>query len=144
MAFKTFAIRGLAIFLLGMFSLVISSAPAYALTQIKLTDLAYETCPDEFGGMVASGSIQTAKCYLITGKAVNPSGKPVVNADIFGRIYDANANPVMQNRGRLGSIPEVPPGKSDFELRISVAANQPEPLTLKQFKASGFTGRVRR
>jgi len=32
----------------------------------------------------------------------------------------------MQNRTRLGSITEVP-GVSDFELRISVPANQPTP-----------------
>lgn len=118
---------------------------AQALTPIELTDLSYSKCPEEYaGGMVAAGSIQEANCYLIVGKAINRSGKPVVNADIFGRIYDANDNPVMQNRTRLGSIPEVPPGESDFELRISVAANQPEPLQLKQFKSSGFSGTVRR
>ncbi len=50
----------------------------------------------------------------------------------------------MQNRTRLGSIEEVPPGISDFELRISVSANQPTPLQLEQFKAAGFTGVVRR
>jgi hypothetical protein len=81
---------------------------------------------------------------LILGKAINRSGKPVINADIFGRIYDANDNPVMQNRNRLGSIENVPPGESNFSIRISVAANQPEPLKLKQFRASGFSGQVRR
>lgn len=130
----------------GLFWLLSSVvSPAYALTPIDLEDVAYQPCPEEYAeGMVAPGSVQAAKCYLITGKAVNRSGKPVVNADIFGRIYDANDNPVMQNRTRLGSIDEVPPGESPFELRISVAANQPEPLKLEQFKSSGFTGRVRR
>ena len=50
----------------------------------------------------------------------------------------------MQNRTRLGSIEEVPVGISDFALRISVPANQPTPLKLKQFKAAGFSGTVRR
>lgn len=118
--------------------------PALALTPIELSDLSYKSCPAEYDGMVAAGSIQAANCFLIVGKAINRSGKPVVNADIFGRIFDANDNPVMQNRSRLGSIEEVPPGESDFEIRISVAANQPEPLKLKQFKSSGFTGQVRR
>jgi hypothetical protein len=86
----------------------------------------------------------TANCFIVTGKAENPTGKPVVNADIFGRIYDANNDSVMQNRTRLGAIAEVPPGISDFELRISVPANQPLPLKLEQFKAAGFTGTVRR
>ncbi|HEY9734654.1 MAG TPA: hypothetical protein V6D06_00175 [Trichocoleus sp.] len=131
--------------LAGLFWLLSSfTHPAFALTPIELTDLAYKTCPDEYEGMVTAGSIQEANCYLIVGKAINRSGKPVTNADIFGRIYDANDNPVMQNRARLGSIEEVPPGESQFELRVSVAANQPEPLKLKQFKASGFSGQVRR
>jgi hypothetical protein len=119
--------------------------PAQAMTQIELKDISYTTCPAEMSeGIVAPGSLQKANCYLISGTAVNRSGKPVLNADIFGRIYDANNNPAMMNRTRLGAIDEVPPGESPFELRISVAANQPEPLKLEQFKASGFTGRVRR
>jgi hypothetical protein len=85
-----------------------------------------------------------ANCFLVTGKAENATYKIVYDADIFGRIYDANNDPVMQNRTRLGSIPEVPPGISDFELRISVAANQPTPLKLKQFKAAGFGAQVRK
>ena len=117
---------------------------AQALTPIELSDVTYSPCPPEYAeGMVVSGSIREANCFLITGKAINRSGKLVVDADIFGRIFDANDNPVMQNRGRLGGIAEVPPGESDFELRVSISANQPEPLKLKQFKASGFTSTVR-
>ncbi|AFY67635.1 hypothetical protein [Geitlerinema sp. PCC 7407] len=120
--------------------------PAWALTPIELRDITYGPCPTEVGeGAVTSGGMSLdANCFLVTGKAVNKSGKTLVNADIFGRIYDANNNPILQNRTRLGSIDEVPPGESDFELRISVPANQPTPLQLKQFKASGFTGTVRR
>lgn len=119
---------------------------ALALVQIQLSDLSYHECPPELAqGTVSSGGASSpAHCFLVTGKADNKSGKMVVNADIFGRIYDANGNSVMQNRTRLGSIEEVPPGVSDFELRITVPANQPTPLQLKQFKASGFTGKVRR
>ena len=129
-----------------LFALTFVMTPvANAMTQIELKDLSYSACPEELAeGMVTAGSSQKANCYLIHGTAVNRSGKPVVNADIFGRIYDANNNPVMQNRTRLGAIDEVPPGESPFELRISVAANQPEPLKLEQFKSSGFTGKVRR
>ncbi len=116
-----------------------------ALTQIKLFDLSYQDCPPELaeGSVISSGSA-AANCFMVKGKAENATYKTVYDADIFGRIYDANNNPVMQNRTRLGSIPEIPPGVSDFDLRISVAANQPEPLQLKQFKASGFSGKVRR
>lgn len=118
---------------------------ALALTPITLSDISYHECPAEMAkGTVTAGSSQLAKCYLVTGKAENSTNKLVVNADIFGRIYDAKNEPIFQNRSRLGSIEEVPPGVSDFELRISVPANQPTPLQLKQFKAAGFTGKVRR
>lgn len=124
----------------------IQAPAAFALVQIRLSDISYTNCPADVGaGAVTSGGTSlAADCFLITGKAENPTNKPVLNADIFGRIYDANNNSVMQNRTRLGSIEEVPPGISDFELRISVAANQATPLKLEQFKAAGFTGKVRR
>jgi hypothetical protein len=120
--------------------------PALALVQIQLSDVSYHECPSELaeGTVTSGGTTSAANCFIVTGKAENSSGKPVVNADIFGRIYDANGNSVLQNRTRLGSIDEVQPGVSDFELRITVPANQPTPLQLKQFKASGFTGKVRR
>ncbi|MEH2362553.1 biotin carboxylase [Nostoc sp.] len=116
-----------------------------ALTQIKLFDVSYKDCPPELaqGAVISSGSA-AANCFIVIGKAENGTYKTVYDADIFGRIYDANNDSVMQNRTRLGSIAEVPPGISDFELRISVPANQPLPLKLKQFKAAGFSGQVRR
>ena len=108
--------------------------PALALTKIQLSDLSYHECPPELakGTVIPGGSSgKAASCFLVTGKATNKSGKLVVNADIFGRIYDAHGNPVMQNRTRLGSIDEVPPGVSDFELRITVPSDQPTPLQLQ-------------
>ena len=117
---------------------------ASAMTSIKLTDLSYEPCAgNEADGSVTSGDIRPASCYTIKGKAKNISGKTVVDADVFGRIYDANDNSTFENRGRIGTIEEVPPGTSDFEIRVSVPANQPTPLKLKNFKASGFAGKVR-
>ncbi|MBE9116364.1 hypothetical protein IQ249_10685 [Lusitaniella coriacea LEGE 07157] len=118
---------------------------ALALTSIKLSDISYRECPSDVAeGIVSSndGSLFSS-CFLVTGKANNASGKIVVDADVFGRIYDANNNPVFRNSSRVGTIPEIPPGVSDFELRISVPENQPLPLQLKQFKASGFASRVR-
>lgn len=122
------------------------AAPALALTQIKLSNLSYHECSAELakGAVTSGGTTMAANCFIVTGKAENPSNKPVYDADIFGRIYDANNDSVMQNRTRIGSIAEIPPGVSDFELRISVPANQPLPLQLKQFKAAGFAAQVRR
>ncbi|WP_030008141.1 hypothetical protein [Picosynechococcus sp. NKBG042902] len=116
---------------------------ALALTPIQLSDLSYERCPAEMQGIVTSGSNEDANCFMIKGKAKNASGKYIVDADVFGRIYDANGSPTFENRGRVGTILEVPPGISEFQIPVSVAANQPEPLQLKKFKASGFTSRVR-
>ncbi|MBR8834550.1 MAG: hypothetical protein DSM106950_11060 [Stigonema ocellatum SAG 48.90 = DSM 106950] len=120
--------------------------PAVALTQIKLSRLSYHECPPELaqGAVTSGGTTMAAHCFIVTGIADNATNKTVYDADIFGRIYDANNDSVMQNRTRLGSIEKIPPGISDFELRISVPANQPTPLKLKQFKAAGFSAQVRR
>ncbi|MGB2926184.1 MAG: hypothetical protein WBB82_12865 [Limnothrix sp.] len=133
-------------FLAGCLWCLLSWLPfsqAIALTPIKLFDLSYEPCPVEMQGMVTSGSDRDANCFMIKGKAENTSGKYVVDADVFGRIFDGTGAPTFENRGRVGTILEVPPGVSDFEIPIAVAANQPEPLQLKKFKASGFGSRVR-
>ena len=118
---------------------------ASALTSVELSELNYELCTGDNaqGGSVSSGSLSPTNCFFITGKAKNTSGKPVVDADVYGRIYDANNNPVMANRSRVGGIVYVPPGVSDFKIRISIPTTQPTPLKLEQFKASGFAGKVR-
>jgi len=138
--------RGLVCLLLSLLCwLSLATAPAIAAIQVRLFDLSYHECPPEVGSgaVTPGGTTLKANCYLITGKAENKSGKTVVDADVFGRIYDANGNPVMQNRTRVGAIEQIPPGISDFEIRISVPYDQPTPLQLEQFKASGFTAKVR-
>jgi hypothetical protein len=118
--------------------------PAWAGTPVKLTDLAYTPCSAELAkGTVTTRNSQPAKCFIVTATAQNDSGKSVFDADVFGRIYDANGDTVFENRGRLGTVREIAAGKSQIELRITVDANQPEPLALKQFKATGFAGKIR-
>jgi hypothetical protein len=132
--------------LMILFTWVVTPPPATALTPIKLFDISYQDCPPELakGAVTSGGTSAAAKCFIVTGKAENGTRKTVYDADIYGRIYDANNDPILQNRTRLGSIAQVPPGVSDFELRISVPLNQPTPLKLKQFKASGFSAQIRR
>ena len=129
-------------------TVTLSGAPAaHALTQVTLKDLVAEECPADAAyaeNLTTSGSSMEATCYLIKGKAVNNSGKDIVDADIFGRIFDADGNSVMKNRYRLGGIEYVPTGESDFSFRVSVPAVQPAPLRLEKFKASGFASKVRR
>lgn len=121
------------------------STPAWANIQVKLTNVVYEPCTGDTGkNMVSGGGIMSAKCYLVKGDTNNTSGKVVYNADIFGRIYDANGNDAMPERARLGAVEEIPTGKSNFQIMVAIPAEQPEPLELKQFKASGFAGKVRR
>lgn len=143
MRFRAF----IATFLAGLLWLSswVITPPAFALVQIQLSDLSYSECPPEYaeGNVTSGGSSLPASCYLVTGKAKNPTGNTLYDADVFGRIYDANNNPVLQNRTRVGSIAELPSGESGFEIRITVPSNQPTPLQLKQFKASAFSGKVR-
>ncbi|NJK62099.1 MAG: hypothetical protein HC921_04890 [Synechococcaceae cyanobacterium SM2_3_1] len=116
--------------------------------KMELKDLKTVPCPDrpEFENLVTSSgsSAAAADCYFIQGTVVNPSKKPIYNADVFGRLYDANGNDIWPERTRLGAIEEVPPGESIFSIRISVPTTNPMPLQLEQFRASGFAGTVRR
>jgi hypothetical protein len=139
---KTFQVSALSLMLcLLTFAF---SAPAWASIQIKLTDLTYEKCTGDAGkNMVLGGGVMSANCFMVKGVASNTSGKVVYNADVFGRIYDANGNDAMPERTRLGSVEEFPVGTSDFQIMVGIPADQPEPLQLKQFKASGFAGKVR-
>jgi hypothetical protein len=118
---------------------------ALAITPITLTEVGYKDCPAAMAeGAVTSGGVtQGAACFLIIGKAENKSGKTVYDADVYGRIYDADNNNVLPNRGRVGLIEQVPPGVNDFEMRITVPQSARVPLQLKKFKASGFTTKIR-
>ncbi|NEO58566.1 MAG: hypothetical protein F6K54_39255 [Okeania sp. SIO3B5] len=120
------------------------TSPAWAAIPVQLYDLEYHQCPSNLEkGMISSGSSMAANCFIIAGKAKNTTDKILYDADVYGRIYDADNNNVMQNRTRLGSIEKVPPGVTDFEIRVSVPSNLPTPLRLKQFKSSGFSHKVR-
>lgn len=133
------------ILILSLSILVSWTAPALALVPVKLTDLSYHECPAALGSgsfTTSDGSGTAANCYIVTGTAINKSPKTVYDADIHGRIYDANNNDVLPNRTRLGSIEKVPAGESKFELQISVPTNLATPLKFKQFKASGFSSPV--
>jgi hypothetical protein len=121
------------------------SPSALAAVEVRLFDLAYQDCPPELaeGSVTSGGTTAAANCFLITGQAENKSGKKLLDADVFGRIYDANNNSVMENRTRLGAIEEVPPGITPFEMRMTIPKELVPPLRLEQFKASGFSTKVR-
>lgn len=120
--------------------------PAEALVQVEVKDVFYHACSAEMaeGTVMSNGSGRSARCFVVEGTTVNNSGKPLTNGDIFGRVFDATGDTIMANRGRLGSVAEIPMGEGHFAIRIIVPEGQPEPLQLKQFKAAGFAGKVRR
>ncbi len=132
---------------IAMLILVMASfaSPAEAITKIALTHVEANPCPAEMaeGSVTSDGSGRPADCYLISGVATNTTSKVVYDADVFGRVYDNSHNSVMENRTRLGLIPEVPPGDTDFSIRISVPASLDPPLILEQFRSSGFGSAVR-
>lgn len=49
------------------------------------------------GGVTFSGQSQAAACLDVSAQAVNPSGKPLYNADVFGRVYDANGEAAIDD-----------------------------------------------
>jgi hypothetical protein len=120
--------------------------PAEAMVQVAVKDVYYHACSAEMaeGTVMSNGSGRSARCFVVEGTTVNTSGKALSNGDIFGRVFDATGDTIMANRGRLGSVDEIPIGEGHFAIRIIVPEGQPEPLQLKQFKAAGFAGKVRR
>jgi len=120
---------------------------AYGRIPLELKDVHTIACPDteEFSNITVTGAASTiAQCFFVEGTVVNRSKQTLYNADVFGRIYDANGNDILPERGRLGAIEEVPPGESTFAIRITVPPTNALPLTLEQFKAAGFAGTIRR
>jgi hypothetical protein len=79
----------------------------------------------------------------LRGEVINSGSKPVVDTDVFAQILDASGEPVLQNRTRVGSIGDVPPGSSPFALRLAVPAGTPGPLKVSNAKAKGFNAPVR-
>ncbi|CAI5464149.1 unnamed protein product [Closterium sp. Yama58-4] len=116
---------------------------ALAVVTVALKDLTYRPCANPY--TVGPGSsLYKAKCFKIMGTTVNKSGRTVYNADVFGFVQDAYDEPAIPNRGRLASIKEIPVGEGTFEIEIVVPASESLPLTLKNFRATGFHGGVQR
>ena len=118
-------------------------APAWA-ADLQVSELSIEPCPaEDIGAQPELRRPAGASCYALRGSVVNPTRKPVVDTDVFALIVDSSGEPVLQNRTRVGSIGDVPPGTSAFALRLSVPAGTPGPLSLRNVKARGFSAPVR-
>lgn len=121
----------------------------YALADVKISlsnmQATEVACP-EGQTTVTGGTSFGATCFRVTGDAFNPSSQPVYNADIFGRVYDAQGEPALDavENLRIDTISEIPPGKSKVSFQITVNAAQAKlgALELKNFKATGYLGKV--
>jgi hypothetical protein len=135
--------RRVAGLLLGL--LMLLSVPALAAaTDLKVSEVVVEPCPaDDPGTQPELARPSGASCWALRGVVVNPGGKPVMDTDVFGLILDASGEPVLPNRTRVGSIGDVPPGRSSFALRLAVPAGTPGPLGTRSVKARGFSAPVR-
>ncbi|WP_231605313.1 hypothetical protein [Synechococcus sp. CBW1006] len=125
-------------------SLLGGVAPALA-AELGVREVVLEPCPrSDVGAQPEQGRSGTASCYALRGVVANPSRRAVVDTDVYAVILDASGEPVLQNRTRVGSIGDVPPGDSAFALRLAVPAGTPGPLQVRHVKARGFSAPVRR
>jgi len=108
-------------------------------TQVQLAPCPSSDAASQSGLKRPAG----AGCWALSGVVENPGRRAVVDTDVFAQILDASGEPVLQNRTRVGSIGDVPPGRSDFALRLAVPMGTPGPLQVRHVKARGFTAPVR-
>jgi len=115
-----------------------------AAADLQVVDVVLEPCPAS-DAAAQSGLKRPAGagCWALSGEVRNPGRKPVVDTDVFAVVVDASGEPVLQNRSRVGSIGDVPPGESSFALRLAVPAGTPGPFTFSNVKARGFASPVR-
>jgi hypothetical protein len=117
--------------------------PAWA-ADLQVQDVRLEPCAAEDPASQSELRRPSgAACLLLRGEVTNPGRKPVVDTDVFAQILDASGEPVLPNRSRVGSIGDVPPGRSSFALRLAVPAGTPGPFRVTSAKARGFKAPVR-
>jgi hypothetical protein len=135
--------RRLTPLLLGL--MVLLGGPALALAaDLQVSEVQLEPCPSgDQGTQPTLARPSGASCYALRGVVVNPGAKAVVDTDVFALIVDASGEAVLPNRARVGSIGDVPPGRTSFALRLSVPAGTPGPLEARRVKARGFSAPVR-
>ncbi len=123
--------------------LLFAAAPAWA-TDLQVSGITLQPCPsDDVGTQPVPRRPSGASCYALRGQVTNPGRKAVIDTDLFAVITDASGEPVLQNRTRVGSIGDVPPGRSPFALRLAVPAGTPGPFSVRNAKARGFNAPVR-
>ena len=124
-----------------LLSLLGAPGPRFA-AELRVEGIQLAPCPASDAGNQPRRSVE-ATCYALRGEVINPTKHPVVDTDVFAIILDNSGEPVLPNRTRVGSIGDVPPGRSPFALRLAVPAGTPGPFRVGQVKARGFNAPVR-
>lgn len=134
---------GLAALVVGLGLWLLPVAPAWA-AELVVQSAELQPCPASDSASQSGLSRPTgAGCWALSGVVRNPGRQTVVDTDVFALILDASGEPVLQNRSRVGSIGDVPPGQSGFALRLAVPMGTPGPLQVRNVKARGFAAPVR-
>jgi hypothetical protein len=121
----------------------LGAAPAWA-ADLLVSDVHLEPCPaEDAGSQPELRRPAGASCYALRGTVTNPGRQAVVDTDVFALILDSSGEPVLPNRSRVGSIGDVPPGDSQFALRLAVPAGTPGPFVVRNPRARGFKAPVR-
>ena len=74
-------------------------------------------------------------CYILEGEVKSDAKSTIKDVDVFAFIYDASGEEVLPNRPRIGSISNVPVGKSLFSVRVPIPSFAVPPFTIKKAKA---------
>lgn len=118
--------------------------PAAWAASLSVSDVHLEPCPSgDVGSQSGRRGPGGASCFALRGVVENPGRRPVVDTDVFALILDASGEPVLPNRSRVGSIGDIPPGRSSFALRLAVPAGTPGPFQVSNVRARGFNAPVR-
>jgi hypothetical protein len=126
-----------------LLALLLAPAPGWA-ADLVVSEVTLEPCPaEDVASQPELARPSGARCYALRGMVENPARRPVFDTDVYARILDASGEPVLQNRTRVGSIGDVPPGRSTFGLRLAVPAGTPGPLSFRSVRARGFSAPVR-
>lgn len=116
-----------------------SPAWAFGPETIMLTDVRVEVQECKKGQVIST----PVKCAEVSAQAVNGGKAPVLNADVFGYVLDADDNPISDTTEniRIAYLDSIPVGTSTvaFELVVPTAQLDLGPIQIQKLKATGFT-----
>lgn len=124
----------IAILCVAILSLNLMSVATAHAAELSLRDLSLVGC-DEADPESAQPERYRSGCYILNGQINNNGENIIENVDVFAFIYDASDEEVLPNRPRIGSLSNVPPGESDFAVRVPVPSFAAPPFSIRKAKA---------